>query len=308
MSKSFFHRLKIGLSRTSEQLLDGLGNLMLGKKQLDAELLEALTDRLVVADVGIMATQKLMLKLAEQMKRSQSNDLSTLISHLQQLLIAELQPSEIPLIVDRDKIPFVILMIGINGAGKTTTVGKLAKYFQTQGKSVMLAAGDTFRAGAVEQLQSWGERNHVAVIAQPSGADPAAVIYDALAAARARRTEVLLVDTAGRLHTQQNLMAELGKTVRVLKKLDPTAPHEVMLVLDGNIGQHALTQIREFSATVPVSGITVTKLDGTARGGILVAMAEQTGLPIRFIGMGEAIDDLQVFTAATFVKAMLATP
>jgi fused signal recognition particle receptor len=301
---SFFQRLKQSLSKTTAKLSEGIGNLFLGKKEIDAETLEQLETHLLSADVGVQATAKIIDTLTQQVARRELADSEALMSRLKTLLVEILQPSEKPLIIDSSKKPFVILMVGINGAGKTTTVGKLAKKFQQEGKSVVLAAGDTFRAAAVEQLKIWGERNKIPVIAQGTGADSGAVIYDALQAAESRGCDVLLADTAGRLHTQQNLMSELEKVVRVIKKKDPSAPHEILIVLDGSIGQNALVQVKQFSASVPVSGIVVTKLDGTAKGGILFAIAEQTGLPIRFIGVGEALDDLQVFNAEEFVKAI----
>lgn len=301
---SLFQRLKQGLLRTRDQFFSGLGDVFLGKKQIDEELLETLEAHLLAADVGSEATEKIIAELTEQVKRKELADASVLLARLQQLLVDLLKPSEKALVIDDRKKPFVILIVGINGAGKTTTIGKLAKHFQQQGKSVLLAAGDTFRAAAVEQLKTWGERNQIPVIAQQSGADPAAVIYDAVEAAQARGIDIVLADTAGRLHTQHNLMKELEKVVRVLKKRDPSAPHEVMIVLDGSIGQNALMQVKQFSQAVPISGITLTKLDGTAKGGILVAIAQKTGLPIRFIGVGEAIDDLQLFHAEEFIKAI----
>jgi len=301
---SLFQRLKQGLSRTRQQLFGGLSDLLRGKKQIDAELLEELETHLLAADVGTATTQKIMENLAAGTKRAELNDSEQLLQGLRRQLIQILTPHEQPLIIDTNKKPFVILMVGINGAGKTTTLGKLAKHWQEEGKSVMLAAGDTFRAAAVEQLQAWGERNKVSVIAQQAGADPAAVIFDAMSAARARNIDVLLADTAGRLHTQDNLMAELQKVVRVIKKADPSAPHEILLVLDGGIGQNALQQVKQFDAAIGLTGLAITKLDGTAKGGVLFALAAQNKLPIRFVGVGEAIDDLQVFKAEDFVSAM----
>ncbi len=302
----FFARLKQGLARTRHGLTDGLANLVLGKKQIDDELLEELEMLLIQADVGIAATQDLIQGLTVRVARRQLHDADALFAALQEDMAALLKPVAIPLPLPETKgEPFVILMVGINGAGKTTTIGKLAKQFQAQGKSVLLAAGDTFRAAAVEQLQVWGERNRVAVIAQPGKADSAAVIFDAYNAARARGVDIVLADTAGRLQTQANLMEELKKVHRVLGRIDPTAPHEVMLVLDATTGQNALNQAREFHQAVRVSGLAITKLDGTAKGGMVFALAKQLGLPIRFIGVGEKIDDLREFDADSFTRALL---
>jgi fused signal recognition particle receptor len=301
---SFFQRLKQGLFKTTTRFSEGWATLFLGKKEIDEATLETLETYLLSADVGIQATSKVMATLTAELSRRELADSTALRERLKALLLERMAPSEKPLQIDSAHRPFVILMVGINGAGKTTTIGKLAKKLQQEGKSVMLAAGDTFRAAAVEQLQTWGERNNIPVISQGKGADPSAVIYDALSIAAARQVDVLLVDTAGRLQTQQNLMAELAKVVRVIKKKDETAPHEILMVLDGSIGQNALSQVKQFSACVPVSGLVVTKLDGSAKGGVLFAIAEQTGLPLRFIGVGEALDDLQVFNAEDFVEAI----
>ncbi len=306
-SGGLFARLKRGLSRTGSNLTEGMGALVLGKKQIDDEVLEELETRLLMADVGIEATQKIIDELTRQVSRSELKDVDALIQAMQATMVEILAPSTRQLQIDGTKTPFVILMVGINGAGKTTTIGKLAKQFQSEGKSVMLAAGDTFRAAAVEQLQTWGQRNNIAVIAQGTGADSASVIYDAMESARANQVDVLLADTAGRLHTQDNLMEELKKVQRVMKKLDQSAPHEVMLIVDASIGQNALVQAKEFNQALGLTGITVTKLDGTAKGGILFAIAEQTGIPVRFIGVGEGIDDLQTFDAESFTTALLQT-
>jgi fused signal recognition particle receptor len=303
--KSLFSRLKQGLSRTGESLGEGVGTLILGKKQIDDEVLEELETRLLVADVGFDATMKIIDQLTDGVKRKELNDVDTLSQSMYKIMVDILQPVAQPLEIKAEHTPTVILMIGMNGAGKTTTIGKLAKKFQSEGKSVMLAAGDTFRAAAVEQLQVWGERNNIPVIAQGTGADSASVIYDAMESAKARGIDVLLADTAGRLHTQDNLMEELLKVKRVVQKIDPDAPHEVMLVIDASIGQNALAQTKEFNNAIGLTGITVTKLDGTAKGGILFAIAEQAGIPVRFIGVGESIDDLQEFTADKFVAALL---
>ncbi|MCL4163894.1 UNVERIFIED_CONTAM: hypothetical protein GTU68_036800 [Idotea baltica] len=258
-----------------------------------------------MADVGIEATSKIIEQITDKVDRNELADSEALMQVLYGSMSDLLKPVAKPLVIDTTKSPTVILMVGINGAGKTTTIGKLAKKFQNDGKKVMLAAGDTFRAAAVEQLQTWGQRNNVPVIAQGQGSDSASVIFDAMEAAKARGVDVLLADTAGRLHTQTNLMEELKKVKRVMQKIDPSAPHEVMLVVDASIGQNALAQAKEFNEALGLTGITVTKLDGTAKGGILFAIAKQTGIPVRFIGVGESIDDLQVFDAEQFTGALL---
>lgn len=301
-----FARLKQGLSRTGSSLTEGVSSLVLGKKQIDDEVLEELETRLLMSDVGVEATMKIIDQLTEQVKRKELSDVDSLMQAMYAVMVKILRPVAEPLEIDPQKSPTVILMVGINGAGKTTTIGKLAKQFQSQGKSVMLAAGDTFRAAAVEQLQVWGERNDIPVIAQGTGADSASVIYDAMESAKARGIDVLLADTAGRLHTQDNLMEELKKVKRVMQKIDPEAPHETMLIIDASIGQNALAQAKEFDSAIGLSGITVTKLDGTAKGGILFAIAEQAKIPVRYIGVGERIDDLQEFDPYEFVGALLA--
>ena len=303
--KGFFSRLKSGLSRTRNSFTKGLSVLVLGNKTIDDELLEELETLLLTSDVGVEATQEIIGNLTERLERKQLKDGDALYDALKEDMLRLLEPSNQALEVDTAKAPFVILMVGINGVGKTTTIGKLAQKFKQEGKSVMLAAGDTFRAAAVEQLQAWGNRNDVPVIAQHSGADSAAVIFDALQAAKARKVDVLIADTAGRLHTQTNLMEELRKIHRVMAKLDEEAPHEVMLVLDSGTGQNALSQAKQFQEAVKVSGITLTKLDGTAKGGIIFAIAKQLGIPIRFIGIGEGVDDLREFNADDFVTALL---
>ena len=302
-----FARLKAGLKRTSSNLGAGLGNLFLGKKQIDDDLLEELETHLLMADVGIEATQEIIANLTQQVSRKELADGEALYDALQKELAALLAPSESPLVIDDTKSPYVILMVGVNGVGKTTTIGKLAKRFQAEGKSVMLAAGDTFRAAAVEQLQVWGERNNVPVVAQHTGADSASVIFDAVQAAKSRNVDILIADTAGRLQNKDNLMEELRKVVRVMGKLDENAPHEVMLVLDAGTGQNALTQAKAFGEVVGVSGITLTKLDGTAKGGIIFAISKQLGIPIRFIGVGEQADDLRSFEAQEFIEALFAS-
>ena len=303
--KGLLARLRAGLSRTRSSLTGGLGSLFLGRKTLDDELMEELETRLLTADVGVETTRRIIDDLTARISRKELQDPQALYQALKQEMLAILEPVSQPLEIG-DQRPFVILMVGVNGAGKTTTIGKLAKKLQKGGLSVMLAAGDTFRAAAVEQLQTWGERNDVPVIAQHAGADSASVIYDALQAARARGIDVLIADTAGRLHTQSNLMEELKKVRRVMGKLDPDAPHEVMLVVDAGTGQNALRQAREFNEAVGVTGITLTKLDGTAKGGVIFAIANELQIPIRFIGIGEGIDDLRPFDAAEFVEALFA--
>ncbi len=302
--KGLFSRLKNGLSKTRKQVGERIGRLVLGKKQVDAELLEELETLLLTADLGVDATQKIIDTLTERLARKELTDGEALYRTLKSILVESIEPRAIPLNVEGSAGPFVILMVGVNGAGKTTTIGKLAKQFQRQGKKVMLAAGDTFRAAAVEQLQVWGERNEIPVIAQHTGADSASVIYDALQSAKSRGIDVLIADTAGRLHTQNNLMDELKKVKRVIQKLDENAPHEVMLVLDASIGQNAINQAREFNEAISLTGITMTKLDGTARGGILFAIAHHLGIPFRYIGIGEGIDDLRPFDAQAFVDAL----
>ena len=302
--KGFFSRLATGLSKTRSGFSDGVANLLLGKKEIDDDLLEELETQLIMADVGVEATREIMAKLTERVGRKELTDSDALFEALIKELQDILAPCEQPLVIDSANKPYVILMVGINGVGKTTTIGKLAKQFQAKGKSVMLAAGDTFRAAAVEQLQVWGERNDVPVIAQHTGADSASVLYDALEAATARGTDILIADTAGRLHTKDNLMGELEKVVRVMKKIDPDAPHEVMLVLDAGTGQNAINQAVQFQKSVGVTGLTLTKLDGTAKGGVIFALAKQLGLPVRFIGIGEGINDLRPFDANDFTRAL----
>ena len=300
----FFARLKAGLKRTTSQFGEGVATLFLGRKTIDDALFEELETLLLTADVGVEATTAIIDSLTREVSRKQLQDPQALYQALQAQLRDILQVSEAPLQLEPGRRPYVILMVGVNGVGKTTTIGKLARRFQQQGKSVMLAAGDTFRAAAVEQLQVWGERNQVPVIAQHTGADSASVIYDAVQAAQARQVDVLIADTAGRLHNKDNLMEELKKVVRVMKKLDDTAPHEVMLVLDAGTGQNALAQARHFQQAVGVTGLALTKLDGTARGGIIFAISQQLKLPIRFIGVGEQADDLRPFVADDFIAAL----
>ncbi|WDR37089.1 signal recognition particle-docking protein FtsY [Pseudomonas serboccidentalis] len=302
----FFARLKQGLSKTSASIGEGMASLFLGKKAIDDELLDDLETRLLTADVGVEATTQIIQRLTQKVARKELADSDALYKSLQAELAAMLKPVEQPLKIASQNKPFVILVVGVNGAGKTTTIGKLAKKLQLEGKKVMLAAGDTFRAAAVEQLQVWGERNKIPVIAQHTGADSASVIFDAVQAAKARGIDVLIADTAGRLHTKDNLMEELKKVRRVIGKLDADAPHEVLLVLDAGTGQNAINQAKQFNQTVELTGLALTKLDGTAKGGVIFALAKQFGLPIRYIGVGEGIDDLRTFEAEPFVQALFA--
>ena len=302
----FFARLKQGLSKTSASIGEGMASLFLGKKFIDDELLEDIETRLLTADVGVEATSVIIQRLTQKVARKELADAAALYKSLQAELAAMLKPVEQPLKITSQNKPFVILVVGVNGAGKTTTIGKLAKKLQLEGKKVMLAAGDTFRAAAVEQLQVWGERNKIPVIAQHTGADSASVIFDAVQAAKARGIDVLIADTAGRLHTKDNLMEELKKVRRVISKLDADAPHEVLLVLDAGTGQNAINQAKQFNQTVELTGLALTKLDGTAKGGVIFALAKQFGLPIRYIGVGEGIDDLRTFEAEPFVQALFA--
>ena len=303
--RGLFARLRERLAKTRGGLTGGLAALFRGR-QVDDALLEELETRLLMADVGIEATTRIVDDLTARVERHQLTDGEALLGALREEMEAILAPVTRPfeLAPDREG-PCVVLMVGVNGAGKTTTIGKLARRLQAEGRSVMLAAGDTFRAAAVEQLQNWGARHDVPVIAQQSGADSASVIFDALQAARARGVDVLIADTAGRLHTQANLMEELKKVVRVMRKLDPSAPHEIMLVVDAGTGQNALVQARQFHAAVGLTGITLTKLDGTAKGGIVFAIARELEVPIRFIGIGEQAEDLRPFDGAEFAAALL---
>ena len=283
----------------------GLGGLFSRNPKLDDDLLDEIETALLTADVGVPATTALVEALRRRMNQREFTDSRALLSALRSDLIAMLVPVSKPLQIDKTALPFVILTVGVNGVGKTTTIGKLARRFKDQEHSLMLAAGDTFRAAAVAQLQAWGERNGVPVVAQGQDADAASVAFDALQAAKARRIEILIADTAGRLHTQQGLMAELGKIRRVLGKLDASAPHEVLMVIDGTTGQNAISQLRQFNAAVNVTGLVVTKLDGTAKGGVVFALAREFGIPIRFSGIGERPEDLRVFDPEAFVDALL---
>jgi len=301
-----FTRLKNGLSRTRSKLSDGLAEIVLGEKTIDLNLLEDIETQLLSADVGIDATDQIVNNLKQQLGRKQLAEPEQFMAALRQELTNILKAVDTPLVIKSEAKPFVILMVGVNGVGKTTSIGKLAKLYQSQGMSVMLAAGDTFRAAAVEQLQVWGERNSVPVVAQASGADSASVIFDAYQSAKAKNVDVLIADTAGRLHTKDNLMNELEKIVRVLKKQDERLPDEILLVLDATTGQNALSQAESFDKTTTLTGIALTKLDGTAKGGVVFALAKRLSLPIRFIGVGEKIDDLRPFKAEDFVDALFA--
>jgi fused signal recognition particle receptor len=303
--RGFFRRLRGGLAKTRTVLSSGIGNLLLGKKAIDDDVLEALESSLLRADVGIDATQRIMDALAQRVKRKQLNDTVALHEALRAELIELLQPIAKPLVIEGRR-PFVILVVGVNGAGKTTTIGKLGQRFKEQGKAVLLAAGDTFRAAAVEQLTSWGERNDIPVIAQAQGSDSASVIFDAVRSGQARGVDVVIADTAGRLQAKTNLMEELAKIKRVVAKLDASAPHSVLLVLDGGVGQNALSQVKEFDAAVGLTGLVVTKLDGTAKAGVLFAIANNSRLPVHFVGVGEAAEDLRPFEPERFVDALLA--
>ncbi len=303
---SFFSKLKTGLSKTQSSMFGGVGDLLQGKKSIDAAFLDDLEERLLVADLGIHATTEIIDALHASIKRSEISDHDQLRQTLGVVMNNILDPVQKPLTIPVDKPgPFVILLVGVNGAGKTTTAGKLASHFINQGHSVMLAAGDTFRAAAVEQLQAWGERNNVPVIAQHKGADSAAVIFDALQSARANNIDILIADTAGRLHTQDNLMDELKKIHRAIGKFDDTLMIENILVLDAATGQNALSQAKLFNEAIGIDGIVLTKLDGTAKGGVIFALALDTGIPVRFIGVGEQLDDLHTFDSTAFVEALL---
>jgi fused signal recognition particle receptor len=302
--RGFFKRLRAKLNQGPAWLTTDIAELLPGRK-IDAEILDELETRLITADVGVEASARILEELRRRVARKELNDVDALLNALQESMSQILKPVEQALVIDPNAKPFVILVVGINGAGKTTTIGKLSARLLAEGKSVMLAAGDTFRAAAREQLEVWAERNNVPIVAQQSGAEPAAVIFDALQAARARNIDVLIADTAGRLHTQTHLMDELKKVKRVLARLDATAPHEVLLVLDGTIGQNAVAQAQEFNKGLGVTGLVITKLDGTAKGGVVLAIAQQLKIPIRFIGVGEQSEDFGVFNASEFVSALL---
>jgi len=307
-SAGLFGRLRAGLASASHSLGRGLSDLLLGARELDAELLEDLEALLLSADVGIETTTFLLSDINARIGRKELADTRAVYALLRQRILEIVQPVSKPLAVERGTRPFVIMAVGVNGVGKTTTIAKLAHYLKGKGHSLLLAAGDTFRAAAVDQLKVWAQRLEIPVIAQPPGADAAAVAHDALHAANARHAEVLIVDTAGRQHTHAGLMDELKKIKRVLQKIDPAAPNEVLLVLDASTGQNALSQLKYFHAAVGVTGIALTKLDGTAKGGILIAIARQYAIPLRFVGVGEGLDDLQVFQATDYVDALLPVP
>jgi fused signal recognition particle receptor len=304
--RGFFKRLRAKLNQGPAWLTTDIAELLPGRK-IDAEILDDLETRLIMADVGVEASSRILEDLRRRVARKELNDVDALLKALQEAMSQILAPVQQALVIDTGARPFVILVVGINGAGKTTTIGKLSARLLAEGKSVMLAAGDTFRAAAREQLEVWAERNNVPIVAQQSGSEPAAVIFDALNAARARNIDVLIADTAGRLHTQTHLMDELKKVKRVLARLDPGAPHEVLLVLDGTIGQNAVSQAEEFNKGLGVTGLVITKLDGTAKGGVVLAIAQRLKIPIRFIGVGEQSEDFGVFNASEFVSALLKT-
>ncbi|WP_320158388.1 signal recognition particle-docking protein FtsY [Psychrobacter sp. SZ93C1] len=304
---SWFNRMKTGLSKSRKNLAEGMVSILIGGKEIDDELLEEVEDQLLVADIGVNATNRIIKSLTEQTARGDLIYAHSLYKALQSELVDILTPKVAPLVIDSTKKPFVILVVGVNGVGKTTTIGKLAKRLQGEGKSVMLAAGDTFRAAATEQLQIWGERNNIPVVAQGHGSDSASVIFDAMQSAKAKNIDVLIADTAGRLQNKTHLMAELEKVVRVMRKADPSAPHEGMIVLDAGTGQNAINQVELFNKIVPLTGITITKLDGTAKGGVVFNIAETTDVPIRYIGVGESIDDLRAFSPKQFVAALFET-
>lgn len=299
----FFSRLVKGLLKTKQNIGAGFRSFFLGKK-IDDELFEELEEQLLIADIGVPTTSKIIKNLTEHASRKELQDAELLYQQLKVEMADILEPVAQPLEIDNTKKPYVILMVGVNGVGKTTTIGKLARKFQAEGKSVMLAAGDTFRAAAVEQLQVWGERNHIPVVAQSTGSDSASVIFDAMQSAAARNIDILIADTAGRLQNKNNLMDELKKIVRVMKKYDETAPHEIMLTLDAGTGQNAISQAKLFNEAVGLTGISLTKLDGTAKGGVIFAIADQFKLPIRYIGVGEKIEDLREFNAKEFIEAL----
>jgi len=303
-ARGFFKRLRAKLNQGPAWLTADIAQLLPGRK-IDAEILDELETRLITADVGVEVAAKILEDLRRRVARKELNDVAALRTALRDVMNEILKAVERPLAIDPQHQPFVILVVGINGAGKTTTIGKLAHRLLAEGRSVMLAAGDTFRAAAREQLEVWAARNGVPIVAQQDGAEPAAVIFDAMNAARARSIDVLIADTAGRLHTQTHLMDELKKVTRVLARLDPSAPHEVLLVLDGTIGQNAIAQAEEFNRRLGVTGLVVTKLDGTAKGGVVLAIAQRLKIPIRFIGVGEQSEDFGVFNAGEFVAALL---
>jgi fused signal recognition particle receptor len=305
--QGFFTRLRAKLNRGNSWLTYDLADLFRGRK-IDAEILEELETRLLTADVGVEATEHILAGLQKRVARNELEDVAALINALRAAIVEILEPCAKPLIIDESRAPFVVLVVGVNGSGKTTTIGKLARRLTDNGKSVLLAAGDTFRAAAIEQLNVWAERTGSQFAAQQAGADPGAVVFDALQSAKSRQVDVVLADTAGRLHSQSHLMEELKKVKRVVQRVDATAPHEVLLVLDANQGQNALLQAIQFNEAVGVTGLVLTKLDGTAKGGIVIAIARRLGLPIRFIGIGEQPEDFGEFDAQAFAAALVEGP
>ncbi|KFJ42332.1 signal recognition particle-docking protein FtsY [Francisella philomiragia] len=305
--KGLFSRLQSGLSKTASKFGSGLSTILMGQKVVDEELLEDIEMQLLTSDVGVEATDEIVEYLRGKVARNELQTADKLNEIIQDKLTEIILPCQKPLQINHENTPYVILIVGVNGVGKTTTIGKLTKKLQSEGKSVILAAGDTFRAAAVEQLREWGDRNNTQVVYQKEGADSASVIYDAISSAKSRGIDVVIADTAGRLHNKDNLMQELKKVVKVIKKVDDSAPHETMLVVDATTGGNALSQAEAFNEIVNLTGITITKLDGTAKGGIVFSIAKKMGLPLRFIGVGEKIDDLQVFNAKNFTKALFSS-
>jgi fused signal recognition particle receptor len=300
-------KLKSGLSRTRDSLLGGLGNVFNQKSVIDDTVLEDIEMSLLIADVGVEVTQTIIDDLSQRIKRKEFATSAQLLQYVQNALTEKLAPYAQPLTISQKIRPFIMFVVGVNGSGKTTTIGKIAYQLQQRGYSVMLAAGDTFRAAAIEQLKHWGVNNNIPVVSQKPGSDSAAVIYDAVQAAQTKNYDIVLADTAGRLHTQKPLMAELEKAVRVVKKLDSTAPHEIMLVLDSTIGQNAISQAKQFGESVQLNSVALTKLDGSAKGGVIMPVTQQLSLPVRYIGVGEGVNDLQPFDAHEFVQALFAT-
>jgi fused signal recognition particle receptor len=304
VKKGLFSRLQQGLSKTASKLGSGLNTVLMGQKIVDDELLDDIEVQLLTSDIGVDATSEIVEHLRERVSRNEIQTAEKLNDIIKDRLERIVYPCEKKLVISSDQSPYVILIVGVNGVGKTTTIGKLTKKLQNEGKSIMLAAGDTFRAAAVEQLKEWGTRNNVPVVSQQTGADSASVIFDAISSAKTKGVDVVIADTAGRLHTKDNLMEELKKVVRVIKKVDGTAPHEIMLVLDATTGQNAISQVEAFNMAVGLTGLTITKLDGTAKGGVVFSLAKKFNIPIRFIGVGEGVDDLQEFNAKSFTNAL----
>ncbi len=302
--KGFFKRLKYGLSKTNEGLVKKIDRAVLGKKQIDDELMEELEEVLLTADIGVKTAYDLLEAVQEKVRRKELSDADALKNCLKDEILTLLKSDEAPLDISKGSTPFVMMVIGVNGVGKTTTIGKLASRFKSEGKKVIIGAGDTFRAAAIEQLSIWGERCQIEVIKHQDGSDPAAVAYDATEAAKARGADILILDTAGRLHTKTNLMEELKKLKRVMTKVIPDAPHEVLLVLDAATGQNAISQAKLFNEAIGVTGLAVTKLDGTPKGGVVIGIADELKIPIRYIGIGEKVEDLRDFDASEFVEAL----